>query len=262
MIAEPALDRPQPADAAFAHERPHPLPLRMMDHDVGLLDLQAGLVADGDQGSGLRRVERDRLLAEHVLAGPRRFLGPRDVEVVGQRVVNHVDRGIGQHRLVVAVGLGQAELFGHRLRLGQLAARYAVDAHARSLLQRRDHVLDGEKRGAEHAPRERRHRILPRPVRAAPSCGKARRGSRERTPSASPRVRFPSRRASSSENRRPGKHRRRRIDHTRSGIAIGPAAAHANMFLLCCISINGIGNYARVPTRSLWFGIAPADAGT
>ena len=62
-VAEPALNRPQPADAALTHERPHPLPLRVVQHDVGLLNLQAGLVANGDQAGGLGGVERDRLLA-------------------------------------------------------------------------------------------------------------------------------------------------------------------------------------------------------
>ena len=161
VVAEPALDRPQPTDATRAHKLSHPLPLRVVDHDIGLLNLQAGLVTDGDQGGRLRRVERDRLLAKHVLAGARRLRRPRHVEMVRQRVVDHVDGGIGQHGLVVAVCPGQAELFGHRLRLGQLAARDAVDTHAGGLLQRRDHVLDGKVRGAEHPPRERRHRILP-----------------------------------------------------------------------------------------------------
>ena len=124
----------------------------MVQHDVGLLNLQAGLVANGDQAGGLGRVERDRLLAQNVLAGARRLRRPRDMEMVGQRVVDHVDHGVGEQGLVVAVGLGQAEALGHRLRLGQLAARDAVDADPGGLLQRRYHVLDGEIRGAEHAP--------------------------------------------------------------------------------------------------------------
>ena len=151
-VAEPALNRPQPADAALTHERPHPLPLRVVQHDVGLLNLQAGLVANGDQAGSLGRVERDRLLAQHVLAGARRLHRPRDVKMVGQRVVDHVDRGIGEQGLVVAVGLGKAETLRHRLRLGQLTARDAVDADPGGLLQRRHHVLDCEERGAEHAP--------------------------------------------------------------------------------------------------------------
>ena len=71
--------------------------------------------------------------------------------------------GIGQHGLVVAIGLRQAELLGHRLRLGELAARDSVDAEAGSLLQRRNHVLDGEERGAEHAPGKFLHSPTPPP---------------------------------------------------------------------------------------------------
>ncbi len=62
--------------------------------------------------------QRQGLFAEHVLArfgGPDRPFG---VEVVGQRVVDDVDAGIGQQFFIAAVGLGNIPL--GRIGLGAL----------------------------------------------------------------------------------------------------------------------------------------------
>ena len=56
--------------------------------------------------------QRDRLFAKHVLAGRRGLQRQRHVQVIGQRIVDRLDLGIGEQRLVAAVG--RAECPAHR----------------------------------------------------------------------------------------------------------------------------------------------------
>ena len=89
-------------------------PLRVVADHEGFADELAGLALHRDQRLGLAGVQRDRLLAQHVLAGARGARGPLDVHVVGQRVVDDVDLGIGQQLLVAAIGLRDPEATARR----------------------------------------------------------------------------------------------------------------------------------------------------
>ena len=79
------------------------------DHE-GFADLDAGAGADGKQGLGFGDGEADGLFAEDVLAGFGGLDGPRHVHLVGQRIVDGVDVGVGEQLFVRPVCLGDAEL--------------------------------------------------------------------------------------------------------------------------------------------------------
>ena len=107
-VAEGAGDETQGANPAFADELFSAEPLRCrLDHE-GFGDLDVGGIADGDEGSGFFGGEGDGLFAEDVLAGLRGFDGPGDVQVVGERIVDGVDVGVGEECFVGAVSLGNA----------------------------------------------------------------------------------------------------------------------------------------------------------
>ncbi|MFO1048783.1 MAG: hypothetical protein U1E52_12900 [Geminicoccaceae bacterium] len=88
MIAEEALDRLQLADPPALHQLAGAQPLRVGAHHERFLDHHAGAVARGDQLLALGRVQPDRLLAQHVLAGLGGLDRPGHVQMVGQGVVD------------------------------------------------------------------------------------------------------------------------------------------------------------------------------
>ena len=104
-VAEESCDGAQLADAAGAEEFAHAEPLRVAADHEGFADLDAGAVADGEEGPGFGDSEADRFFAEHVLAGFGGLDGPGDVELVGQGIVDGVDVGIGEQFFVGAVCL-------------------------------------------------------------------------------------------------------------------------------------------------------------
>ena len=125
--------------------------------------------ARGDQRLRLVGVKSDRLLAQHVLAGLQRADGPGDVQLVGQRIVDRLDRRIGEQLLIGAVGAGDAERGRRRLRLGEIARGDRVDARDLAALHGGKDLLEADLGGAEHAPRNfTRHPILPFAISAAP----------------------------------------------------------------------------------------------
>jgi hypothetical protein len=85
-------------------------------------------LADGRHGPRLRRVHREGLLAEHVLARLERRDGPLGVEVVGQGNIDGLDLGIGDELGVGAVAPGYAESRGGLFGPGRAAARDRDDA--------------------------------------------------------------------------------------------------------------------------------------
>ena len=89
----------------------------MKAHHEGFGDELAGAFARLDQRVRLRRVERDRLFAQHVLARFERADGPGNVQLVGQGIVDRLDRWIGEQLLIGAVGLGDAQSGGGPARL-------------------------------------------------------------------------------------------------------------------------------------------------
>jgi hypothetical protein len=71
-VAEVPGDEAERAHAPGAHEVAHGEPLRVRAHHERLGDLHAGAVAGGEQGARVGGRQRQRLLAEHVLARLRR----------------------------------------------------------------------------------------------------------------------------------------------------------------------------------------------
>ena len=69
------------------------------DHE-GLADLDSGAGADREQGLRLGDGEADGLFAEHMLAGFCGLDGPGNMEMVGERIVDGVDVGVGEQLLV------------------------------------------------------------------------------------------------------------------------------------------------------------------
>ncbi len=139
-------------------------PLRMAAHHEGLLDQHAHAVAHLDQLARLRGAERDRLLAEHVLAGARRLDRERHVQVVGQGVVDRLDLGVAHQLGVGAVSLGDAERLGGRLGMGEVARRDRDDRGVRRALHRRDDLLAPDLGRADDAEAYRFHGDLPLPI--------------------------------------------------------------------------------------------------
>ena len=70
-VREPAVDRLQPPDAARRHQLPDGDPRRVLAVHEGLHQEDARVPAGIDHALGLGRGHRERLLAQHVLAGPR-----------------------------------------------------------------------------------------------------------------------------------------------------------------------------------------------
>ncbi len=82
-----------------------------LDHER-LANLETARVARPDELLHIRRRERHGLLAQNVLARLEALQRPRHMQVVGKRVVDHLDLVVGQELLVRAVGSGDAQAGG------------------------------------------------------------------------------------------------------------------------------------------------------
>ena len=89
-------------------------------------------------------------LAGGFLSG--KFTREGDMQLVGQRIVDRLDVGVGEQFLIGAVGARDAEPLGRRPRPRAIARGDGLDAAHRALLHRRDHFLGGDLGDAEHAP--------------------------------------------------------------------------------------------------------------
>ena len=87
----------------------------MKAHHEGLGDDQAAFLLGSLDLTGLIGVERDRLLAQHMLAGFKRLDGQRGMEMVRKGIVDRVDIWIGQQSLVRSIGPRDAEIHSGRL---------------------------------------------------------------------------------------------------------------------------------------------------
>jgi hypothetical protein len=85
-------------------------PLRVGADHEGFADEDAGAVADGEEGLRFSEGHAEGFFAEDVLAGFGGADGPGNVELVGERVVDGVDAGVGEEFFVGAVGGGDVEL--------------------------------------------------------------------------------------------------------------------------------------------------------
>ena len=79
------------------------LPLRVMDDHVGLGGQKAGAVARRDDLVDLARLQGNGLFGQHMLAGRKRLQRPFDMQVVGQRDIDRVNRRVGQQRLIAGM---------------------------------------------------------------------------------------------------------------------------------------------------------------
>jgi hypothetical protein len=107
-------DDPQNGTARGSQQAPCPLHTQGVDSVLGVAEPDPGLPAGGEDlvpcgkgaaehlfawGRGRREAARNRLLDDHVLAGPRRFDGQRRVERRRHAEVDHVHVGRGEHLL-------------------------------------------------------------------------------------------------------------------------------------------------------------------
>ena len=113
-VREERLDRPQLADRAVGHELVDARPQRVEAVHERLHQHDARSPAALDHPGGFGGVERQRLLAEYVLAGLRGAAGPRRVQVVGQRDVHRLDVGIGEQVVVRTVVARDPQFPGRR----------------------------------------------------------------------------------------------------------------------------------------------------
>ncbi len=81
-------------------ELPNPQPLRVRADHEGFTDLHAVAVPRGQQRTRFPGGQAERLLAENMLARFRGLEGPRDMKLIGERVVDRLNRGIAQKFLI------------------------------------------------------------------------------------------------------------------------------------------------------------------
>src|SRR5437588_1335765 len=145
--AEGGPDEPQPADRALGDELGQPLRLRRVTpHER--LHQQPACVLGGVEGVlGIGGGSRERLLAQHVLAGLERADRPRHVERVRQRDVDRLDVLILEEPLVAPVRALDPPLARVRVGAGLVAARDRDEVDLRRGLRRRDdHAVDVRRR--------------------------------------------------------------------------------------------------------------------
>ncbi len=111
-------------------------------------------------GVDLGSPQRDRLFAEHVLAGIGGLDGPFHMLAGRQRNVDGVDRVGGQHLLIGAEGMRYGEAVGHGPGAGDLAAGNGGDDAVFRILDGRYHRVLADTRGGQNS--ETQHEILPR----------------------------------------------------------------------------------------------------
>src|SRR4051812_47924857 len=149
--AERRADVAQPARHAVAHEPLERLRLRVEAPHERLHQHAAGALGRVERRLDLRRAARQRLLAQHVLAGLERPDRPRHVQRVGQRVVDGIDLRVGQQRLVGAVHARDPVLGRVRPPAGRLARGDGEELGVRRQARAVDDAL-GDTCGGEDAP--------------------------------------------------------------------------------------------------------------
>ena len=107
VVAEMRVDGAQLADAAFVEKLAHAQPLLRAANHEGLADFYAGAFAHAEQRFGFGHGHAERLFAEHMLAGLGGLHGQRHVQLIGQRIVDGVDVGIGEQFFIRAVSRGE-----------------------------------------------------------------------------------------------------------------------------------------------------------
>ena len=145
-VAEEANDGAEFSDAALVEQFAEAQPLGMAADHEGFADLDSGAGADGEQRFGLRDGEAERLLAENMLAGLGGFDGPGDMKLIGKRIVDGVDVGVGEKFFVGAVSRGNAMGGRCLLSLREIAGCDGGDTGVLALLHGGDDFLETDAR--------------------------------------------------------------------------------------------------------------------
>ena len=124
----------------------------MSAHHERFADLHARAVAHIAQLLGLVDGEPNRFFAEHMFAGFGGFDGPRHVQVIGHRIVDHIDLAVGEQLFIRAVGFGNAERARGALGFGQLTRSDSGDLRVHALLHGGNDFIDGDPGYPENAP--------------------------------------------------------------------------------------------------------------
>ena len=163
-VAEMRVHGAQFADAAFVEKLAQAQPLRSAADHEGFADLDAGAGAHFEQRFGFGHGHAERLFAEHVLAGFGGLDCPGNVQLIGQRIVDGVDVGVGEQLLVGAVGRGNTKLAGRLAGFGQIARGDGGNRGELALLHGGDHFFEADVGSAEDAKAKfRGHRGIIQP---------------------------------------------------------------------------------------------------
>jgi hypothetical protein len=161
-IGERRLHAQELADAPALHPFSRQPPLRVIADHEGFADQFSGLALHRDQRLGIGGIECDRFFAQHMLAGPCGARAPVHMHVVGQRIVDHVDLGIGQQLLIAAIGPGNPERLRRGLGLCDVARGERNDFCQRAALHAGQTDFLGKIAGPENTPAHGRERLVRR----------------------------------------------------------------------------------------------------
>ena len=149
--AEDHLDVAQAAELARVDDLPHPRRQRMVSPVKRFAEQLAGALGRLGHARGLRGVGGQRLLAEHVLACLERTDRPCAVQAVRQRIVDGVDLGIGEQRLVGRVRAWEAVLGRELLGSRAVARGDRRNDDVRDVARRANQRHRRDPRGSENA---------------------------------------------------------------------------------------------------------------
>ena len=150
------------AELAPLHHVPHATEQGVIAVVERLHQHPAGAGGGSRHRLGLGRVGRERLLAEHVLAGIEGADGPLGVQPVGQGVVDGLDLRVGQQRLVAGIDMPHALACRESVGAPRVARRHRDDRRTRHATRRahqrhrrnagRAQDTDSQRAGIRHAP--------------------------------------------------------------------------------------------------------------
>ena len=145
-------DRAQLAQLARLHQLAQPADHRLEPDLVCDTQHHAGVAAGGGHRNGFGQVDRQWLLAQHVLAVAGRGEHGCAVQCIGRADVDRIDRGVGGERFRIVVDAGHAVACGELARLQWRAAQAGDQFRAGALCDCRDHPLLDQAAQAHHAP--------------------------------------------------------------------------------------------------------------
>ena len=169
--AQRGLDVAQRAELTAADDLDHPPGERVVAPMEGLHEDETGLPRNRRELFRLRSIRGERLLAQHVLAGLERSRGPRRVQTVRQRVVDRVDVGRADQRLVIGIHVRHAVLGRELLGPRSVSRRDRDDLGLPHMGRRLDHRRGRNARRTEHTDPHDIHHATLRPMISAPPHG-------------------------------------------------------------------------------------------